>query len=361
MNPATNCAFKPLESQVEYNRHEPEKTLLYQIVQNHMVTFFDQCDASDRTAPFFVRKEFESFLRCGILAHGFARVYCKECQFDRLVAFSCKRRGFCPSCMARRMAETAAHIVDSVIPSIPTRQWVLSLPTPLRYLTAYDSEACNFVLAAFIQAVSSFLQLKARTLFSLSSVSKAHPGAITFVQRFGSAMNLNVHFHTLFTDGVYLEDDSGSVKFQQLPVPSEAEIMQVTERVAKKVKRWIGKRLEDLSSRDVLSDKEPLLSACYAASIRNYNALGERAGRPLMRVFSSEVAEFDTYREERSVDGFNLHASTAISAADRDGLERILRYMGRPPISDQRLSLASDGSIIVRLKTPWADGTPTSH
>lgn len=68
----------------------------------------------------------------------------------------------------------------------------------------------------------------------------------------------------------------------------------------------------------MLSDKEPLLSACYAASIRNYSALGERAGKPLMRVFSSEVAEFDTYREERSVDGFNLHAFTAISAADRD-------------------------------------------
>lgn len=120
MNPATNCAYKPLESQVEYNRHEPEKTLLYQILQNHMLTFFDQCDVSDRAVPFFVRKEFESFLRCGILVHGFARVYCKECQFDRLVAFSCKRRGFCPSCMARRMAETAAHIVDSVIPQIPT-------------------------------------------------------------------------------------------------------------------------------------------------------------------------------------------------------------------------------------------------
>jgi hypothetical protein len=256
--------------------------------------------------------------------------------------------------MARRMAETAAHIVDSVIPTIPTRQWVLSLPSPLRYLTAYDSEACNFVLAAFIRAVSSFLQLKAKTLFSLSSVSKAHPGAITFVQRFGSAMNLNVHFHTLFTDGVYLEDDSGSVKFQQLPVPSQAEIMQVTERVATKVKRWLSKRLEDLSSSD---DKEPLLSACYAASIRNYGAIGERAGKPLMRVFSEPASEFDTYREERSVDGFNLHASTAISADDRDGLERLLRYMGRPPISEERLSQAADGRIIVRLKKYWSDGT----
>ena len=106
--------------------------------------------------------------------------------------------------------------------------------------------------------------------------------------------------------------------------------MQVTERIATKVKRWLSKRLEDLSSSDVPSDKEPLLAACYAASIRNYSAIGERAGEPLMRVFSEPASEFDTYREERSVDGFNLHASTAISADDRDGLERLLRYMGRP-------------------------------
>jgi hypothetical protein len=63
---------------------------LYQTVQNHLSTFLAQCEASDRAVPAFVRKELEAYLRCGILAHGFARVYCKECQFDRLVALDCK-------------------------------------------------------------------------------------------------------------------------------------------------------------------------------------------------------------------------------------------------------------------------------
>ncbi|MEI6789710.1 MAG: hypothetical protein WCK42_00830 [Myxococcaceae bacterium] len=110
------------------------------------------------------------------------------------------------------MSETAAHLVDSVIPYIPARQWVLSFPTPLRYLMAYDSKACNFVLSAFTSAVSSFLALKAKKQFSLSSAAKAHSGSVTFIQR--------------------------------LPAPTQAEIMQVTERIANKVQRWLKKRLE---------------------------------------------------------------------------------------------------------------------
>jgi anaerobic ribonucleoside-triphosphate reductase len=77
----------------------------------------------------------EAFLHCGILAHGFARVWCAACGKDDVVAFSCNGRGFCPSCGARRMADTAAWLVDRVIPDVsPVRQWVLSLPYRLRVL-----------------------------------------------------------------------------------------------------------------------------------------------------------------------------------------------------------------------------------
>ena len=71
---------------------------------------------------------FGAFLKCGILAHGFLRPRCGDCGHDKLVAFSCKRRGFCRSCGARRMAQTAAHVVDHVIPHVPVRPWVLALP-----------------------------------------------------------------------------------------------------------------------------------------------------------------------------------------------------------------------------------------
>ncbi|WP_409981726.1 transposase zinc-binding domain-containing protein [Roseateles sp.] len=73
--------------------------------------------------PRFVKDEFDAFLECGILAHGFLRLRCGECGHDKLLACSCKRSGFCPPCGVRRMSQTAAHLVDHVIPHVPVRRW----------------------------------------------------------------------------------------------------------------------------------------------------------------------------------------------------------------------------------------------
>jgi hypothetical protein len=120
-------------TKLEYERHDPEKSLLYQTIKQHWPSFTAHCEAQNQPVPAFVKREIDAFLRCGVLANGFARVYCHECKYDRLVPFSCKKRGFCSSCMSRRMSETAARLSDSMIPKISTRQWVLSLPAPLRH------------------------------------------------------------------------------------------------------------------------------------------------------------------------------------------------------------------------------------
>ncbi len=102
-----------------YERRRPEETTLYQVVQEQLETFLAQVQAQTGSGlPAFVKDEFEAFLQCGILAHGFLRVRCPECADEKLVAFSCKRRGFCPSCGARRMAQSAAHLVNQVIPNV---------------------------------------------------------------------------------------------------------------------------------------------------------------------------------------------------------------------------------------------------
>ena len=80
--------------------------------------------------------EFYDYLQCSILSHGFLRLGCDTCQKELLLPFSCKRRRFCSSCAARRMAQTAAHLAEGLIPWVPTRQWVVSVPIPLRYWTA---------------------------------------------------------------------------------------------------------------------------------------------------------------------------------------------------------------------------------
>lgn len=90
--------------------------------------------------PQFAKDEFVAFLECSILAHGFLRLRGGDCSHEKLVAFSCKRRGPCPSCGVRRMAQTAAHLVDHVNPHVPVRQCVLTLPIPLRLLLAAQPE-----------------------------------------------------------------------------------------------------------------------------------------------------------------------------------------------------------------------------
>jgi len=91
--------------------------------------------------PAFVERDFRDFLTCGVLAHGFARVRCDTCARERLVPFSCKERGFCPSCGGRWTTERAAHLVTEVLARVPVRQWVLSLPYRLRYQLA-GNHAC---------------------------------------------------------------------------------------------------------------------------------------------------------------------------------------------------------------------------
>ena len=187
-----------------YTRHQPENTLLYQIIDKYYPAFVAHLATEGRTLPDYVHQEFDAYLKCGRLEHGFLRVRCEDCHHERLVAFSCKRRGFCPSCGARRMIDSAAILVDSILPRLPMRQWVLSFPFHLRLLFARQPLVMSKVLAIVYRTLATYLIKKAGF-----SHKKARTGAVTLIQRFGSALNLNVHFHMLFLDGVYVdtEDD----------------------------------------------------------------------------------------------------------------------------------------------------------
>ncbi len=176
-------------------------------------------EAQDRPLPGYVQDEFEAFLHCGRLEQGFLRVRCEDCKHEHLVAFSCKRRGFCPSCGARRMAESAALLVDDVFPGAPIRQWVLSFPYQLRFLFASYPDLMGKVLGIVYRTLATHIIHKAG--FTKSS---AHTGAVTLIQRFGSALNLNVHFHMLYLDGVYAEDGYGKVRFHRIKAPTMDEL-----------------------------------------------------------------------------------------------------------------------------------------
>jgi hypothetical protein len=106
------------------------------------------------------------------------------------------------------MADAASRLVDEVLPRVPVRQWVLSVPRPIRYILARDAKLLSAALRIFIQEV--FRDLRRRA-------GGGEPGAVTAVQRFGGALNLNIHFHSLVLDGVYVGDGG---EFRRLSAPT---------------------------------------------------------------------------------------------------------------------------------------------
>jgi hypothetical protein len=191
--------------------------VLYQVVRDHFETFrAEAARIHERDGlPRFIEEEFRGFLRCGFLAGGFARFHCGACRLDRLVPFSCKGRAVCSSCAGRRMAERAAHLVDHVFPEVPVRQWVLSLPYRLRYVLAWDHALCRAVAGVFVRAVLGALRRRARQ----NGVSGGRSGAVAIIQRFGAALNLNVHVHALVLDGVYVHNGESGLCFHPAMAP----------------------------------------------------------------------------------------------------------------------------------------------
>ena len=276
------CQPQPSSSAV-YIRHRPEKTLLYQIVQEYWPGFQAELASHGRYLPAFVTKEFDEYLKCGKLEHGFLRVKCESCRDEKLVAFSCKRRGFCPSCGARRMADSAALLVDEILPHQPMRQWVLSVPFPLRFLFASNPKAMTGALGIVYRAISTHLAHKAGFAKPL-----VQTGAVTLIQRFGSALNLNIHFHMLFLDGVYIDGSNGRpMRFRRVKAPTRGELVQLTHAIAHRVARYLER--QGLLERDTgnlyltpeavcASDDDPS-NQLLGSSITYRIAVGPQQGR----------------------------------------------------------------------------------
>ena len=352
----------PLKSTARYVRHCPEITLLYHVIREYWPEFQTELASQGKHLPTFICREFDEYLKCGRLEHGFLRVRCEACHHEKLVAFSCKRRGFYPSCGARRMVDSAALLVDEVLPHKPMRQWVLSVPFPLRFLFASQPAVMGKALGIAYRAIATHLTHKAGF-----TPTTAKTGAVTLIQRFGGALNLNTHFHMLFLDGVYIDPRHGKqVRFRRVKAPTRDELTQLTHTIAHR----IGRHLErtGLLERDTgqiyltpeamdASDEDPS-NHLLGSSITYRIAVGPQQGRKVFTLPTLPDCADDAFASSvGQVAGFSLHAGVAASANERAKLERLCRYIARPAVSNQRLSLTRNGQIRYELKTPWRNGT----
>ena len=269
-----------------YQPRDTERGVLYRVVDAHLDVFLDVAahHAGAGRLPAFVEHEFRDFLTSGVLTHGFARLRCGECAFEWLVPFSCKGRGFCPSCGGRRMTESAARLVDHVLPHVPVRQWVFSLPYRLRYLVAWNHDLCRAVLGVYVRALLAFQRRRALRC----GFGDGQSGCVTVIQRFGGGLNLNVHFHTLVLDGVFTEAEGGTLLFRPTPPPTEEEVGLVLATISTRVRRLLRRRRLDAEANvmpaDPVIEESPALAGITSASIQGRVALGRRAGARVWRL-----------------------------------------------------------------------------
>jgi Putative transposase/Transposase zinc-binding domain len=333
-----------------YAPRKPTETVLHQLVRANLESFIAYARANyDGGLPRYVEQEFRAYVKCGDFSEGFSRVRCDACGHDLLVAFSCHGRSICPSCCGRRMASVAAFLVDRVLPDVPLRQFVLSLPYELRRLAAFKADVLTALARIFVEAVFASYRARAKS----AGLDDAQCGSVLAVHRFGS-LNLNVHFHVLVLDGVFTRDEQRSVLFHPAPAPTLADLSGIVERTHRRTTKWLdqhgyldGTPLEERSNEP---PAQTALDACAAIAMRRGNVAS------LPRADAPDAADEDHERRPDKTevaveqDGFNLHAGVQIEAGDDMGRERLCRYAARPPLSLERLRRLPGGRIAYRLK-----------
>ena len=259
------------------------------------------------------------------------------------------------------MADTAAFLVDEVLPDVPVRQWVLSLPHRIRLLCAYDPELCRTVRSVFVRAVSNAYLRQARR----RGLPRPNTGAVVFDQRFDSAVRLDLHFHGLFPDGVFsCALGQARADFHAAAGLSDDEVARTVRHIQRRVLRLLhklGKLGDTDSAADAADTQDPdVLLQLHTAAVQGKVALGPTAGTPDTRPGRGTLpVQFRHGPGSLCADlsGFSLHAAVRIEAGRTDRLEHLIRYVARPPLAEERLSILPDGQIAYAFKKRWRDGS----
>ncbi len=266
-----------------------------------------------------------------------------------LAALSPPRWRLCPSCAGRRMNEQAAHLVDRVLPLAPYRQWVLTLPGELARVVAFDAELATAVFGVFAEELARWQRKRANDL----GIAAPQTGSLLEIQRFADGARLYPHAHPGAAppprvEGVFVASSDGqSARFVRQDPPSDEDVAHVVSRVEQRLTRvlarWRARRQRD-SAHD--SEDTDILPACAEAPATEF-----------VRILSQKEPEGRRPTRKkplcaRSPGGLELHAEVTVAAHDRKGLERLCRYLSRPPVPQDRLERRGDGKYVLSLKPP---------
>jgi hypothetical protein len=213
------------------------------------------------------------------------------------------------------MADTAAHLTDRVLPRAPHRQRVFTVPKPLRLVLAREPAWTSWVGNLVVRAIGAWQRRVARKRGLRSPLT----GAVTFVQRFGGLVNLNVHFHLVVPDGVFVEDGEG-LRFEMLPVPTDANVLAILDRIMRRIAPRLEKDATN-GEHDEVATPDVFAQVQAEAASTWRSPTDASASRPV------RGAE----KLHAWCEGFSLHAGVVIAEHDRDALERLCRSPENEP------------------------------
>ncbi|MFM7204933.1 MAG: transposase zinc-binding domain-containing protein [Myxococcota bacterium] len=186
-----------------YVPRHAQGTPLFRILQDHLETFLAEAEQGSETAGGFLRPEvrstLEKYMECGVLRFGFARIHCDDCGHEELLPLSCRFRGFCPSCHARRLAEWSDWVLDTVLPDVRYRQWVLSWPKRLRVYFLYDDDLFRAFSGIIFDVLTEWMQ-------TVLGEPDARPAMVVCDQTFGTLLDYHPHSHMIVSHGVFRPD-----------------------------------------------------------------------------------------------------------------------------------------------------------
>ncbi len=250
----------------------------------------------------FVDDVVDAYLDCGRFEAGFARVKCSDCGDEFLVATSCQKRGFCPSCGAKRAAAFAAFLVDEVLEPVGHSMWTFALPKMIRPYFIHHPRLRSKLCRAAFETLQEMMAIAA------IGSDGFRTGMVAVMATAGDLLNHNAHVHAIVPRGGW--DESGA----WVPVP------YIDNDVAEKLFR--GKVLAFLTREGLLSDERVRLLMGW-----NHNS------------------------------GFSVDDSVRIEPEDKKSMERMARYILRPPLSLARMKYA-DGSDEVMYEHKTRNGQP---
>ena len=285
-----------------YRPRRPRASPLWQIVHHGWEAFLAEYESAYRKAHGPLRNDAVSvvaqFYRCGDLAAGFTRLQCPDCGHEKLLAFTCKTRHFCPSCHQRRVRSVGDWIAHEVCFEVPHRQFVFTMPKPLRGIFRKRRKLLDHVFRVSIECLRDWMRARL-------DLPHGQLAAVAAVQTFGDYLNFHPHLHVLAATG--LVDREG--RFHLMPVESIEPLTELFRH------RFI----EALLSEKLISDKK---------------------ARQLLGWKHS---------------GFSLDAGEKpVASHDLDGRRRLAQYLLRAPLSLEKITWnETTRKVIYRSKRSW--------